>query len=101
MDAWVWIVIAVLVVAAIAVAVWITVERRRTAQLRDRFGTEYDRAVMESGDRRAGESELNDRVRRHEGFELRPLTPAATSHYAEEWRTVQATFVDAPSSALG
>jgi hypothetical protein len=101
MDAWVWIVIAVLVVAAIAVVAWVMAERRRTAQLRDRFGTEYDRAVMESGDRRAGESELSDRVRRREAFDLRPLSPAAANQYAEEWRTVQATFVDAPSSALG
>jgi hypothetical protein len=101
MDAWMWIVIAVAVVAAIVVAVWIVAERRRTAQLRDRFGTEYDRAVMESGDRRAGESELSDRVRRHEDFDLRPLSAAAADRYAEEWRAVQATFVDAPGSALG
>jgi hypothetical protein len=100
MDAWMWIVIVVLIVAAVAVVVWIMAERRRTAQLRDRFGSEYDRAVMESGDRRAGESELSDRVRRHEALELRPLSGAAANHYAEGWRTVQATFVDAPSSAL-
>jgi hypothetical protein len=100
MDAWMWVLIAVLVVAAIAAVAWVMTERRRTEQLRDRFGSEYDRTVAETGDRRAGEAELRDRVERRESFDLRPLSAAAANRYAEDWRTIQAKFVDAPGSAL-
>jgi len=49
------IILAVLVVAAVAYWVY---QRNRTRQLRARFGPEYDRAVVQAGDRRQGEAEL-------------------------------------------
>ena len=60
MDAWIWIVIA-LALVVIAVAAWLASRRRRTTQLRDTFGPEYDRTVQRTDDRREAEAELADR----------------------------------------
>jgi hypothetical protein len=100
MDAWIWIVIAVVVIVAIAVAVWGFTRKRRTEQLQTRFGPEYERTVEAEGDRRTAESELADRVKRREAFDVRPLAPAAAQRYRDEWRDVQGRFVDAPNAAL-
>ena len=51
MDAIVWIVLAVAVVLVAGVVV-IAARRRRSAQLQERFGPEYDRAVEQRDDRR-------------------------------------------------
>jgi hypothetical protein len=100
MPAWVWIVIAIVLIAAIAVAVWTVMRRRRTESLRQQFGPEYDRTV-EGTDRREAESELEQRRRRREELDIRPLAPGARTRYADEWRSVQARFVDEPAAAVG
>ena len=98
MTVWGWIVIAVVVVAAIVIVVW-AVSRRRTETLRGRFGPEYERTVGQEG-RRAGESELADRMKRYDDLDVHPLAPASAQRYLDEWREVQARFVDAPGEAL-
>jgi hypothetical protein len=101
MDAWVWVAIAVAAVVVIALVVWSVARRRRSDSLRGRFGPEYDRAVAERGSRRGGESELASRLERRDELDIRPLAPAAAQRYTDEWRNVQARFVDSPESALG
>ena len=61
---------AVVIVAAIAF--WIS-SRRRRRHLRDHFGPEYNRTIMETGSRRAAESELARREERVRNLEIRPL----------------------------
>lgn len=100
MPAWVWIVIALAVVVA-AVAGWVAWKRTRTNHLRETFGPEYDRTVAESSSQREGEAALDDRRKRREELEIRPLTPEACRHYDEEWRAVQARFVDDPIGSVG
>lgn len=101
MEAWVWVLIAIAVVLIIALVAWSAARKRRSDSLRNRFGPEYERAVTEEGGRRAGESELSQRVERHEDLDIRPLAPAAAGRYMDEWRNVQAHFVDSPEGALG
>ena len=101
MEAWAWVLIAVAVVLVIALVAWSAARKRRTDSLRGRFGPEYDRAVTEEGGRRAGESELSDRVKRRDDLDIRPLAPAAAERYTSDWRNVQARFVDSPEGALG
>jgi hypothetical protein len=74
--------------------------RRRTESLRTHFGPEYDRTVDEAGGSRDAESELERRRQRRAQLDIRPLPPGARSRYAEEWRSVQARFVDDPSGAV-
>jgi hypothetical protein len=100
MDLWMWIVIAVVALAVVAVTAWAAARARRTESLRDRFGPEYDRALMDEGGRHAGESELRARVERHDELDLRPLSPLAAERYTNEWRSVQSRFVDTPDGAL-
>ena len=57
MATWFWIVI-VIVVVVIALVVAMAARRRRTAMLRQRFGSEYDRAVETHDGQRAAEAEL-------------------------------------------
>jgi hypothetical protein len=90
------IIVIVLIVLALA---WILMRQRRTARLRKQFGPEYERAVNESGSRQAAEAELEDRRARREKLEIVALEPAARDRYLEQWRLVQAQFVDSPTEA--
>jgi hypothetical protein len=100
MPAWAWVVVAVVVIVVIALAVWAAMRKRRTESLRQQFGSEYDRTVEETGGARDAESELEERRRRREELDIRPLAPGARQRYADEWRAVQARFVDDPSGAV-
>ena len=90
------IIVIVLIVLALA---WFLTRRQRTARLRKQFGPEYERAVSESGSRQAAEAELEDRRTRREKLEIVALEPAARDRYLEQWRLVQAQFVDSPTEA--
>ena len=61
MPAWEWILIAVIIVIA-ALAIFIATRmassRKRTGQLKERFGPEYERTVRATGEQRAAEAEL-------------------------------------------
>ena len=101
MPAWAWILITVVaVVAAVASIVWLLSKQRKREALQGRFGPEYDRTVRERDSRRAAESELQDRERRREELDIRPLAPLARARYADEWGGVQAKFVDDPNTAV-
>lgn len=94
------IVVALVVVIAIAVIALRGAKRRRTTQLRRRFGPEYDRVVQEHGDVTRAEADLAERERRGRTIVVRPLTPAEHERFAEAWRTVQSEFVDDPGQAV-
>lgn len=101
MDTWVWvliIVVAVLVVAGLVVSAM--ARRRRTAQLRDQFGPEYDRTVEERDNRRAAEGELRNRQKHRSALEIRPLSEPARMRYLEQWRQLQEQFVDQPAGVV-
>jgi hypothetical protein len=100
MTTTVWIVIAIAVLIAIGLVTYLAVGRGRTQRLRSRFGPEYDRTVEATGDQRGAERELNARQERRRTFDIRELEPAVQSRYAEQWRAVQARFVDEPARAL-
>jgi signal transduction histidine kinase len=68
---------AVVVILIIAGAVWLYVRQRRstTADLRQKFGPEYDRAVLAHGSERKAESNLTEREKRVEKLKIRDLDP--------------------------
>jgi hypothetical protein len=96
------IVVAVIVAAVllIGVAIWYS-QKRRSEQLRSRFGPEYDRTVEEVGDPRKAEAHLAEREKRVQALSIRPLEHKERERYAALWRRVQAEFVDDPSGAIG
>jgi hypothetical protein len=95
-------VIAVLAVLAVAVVVMLSTRssRKRQADLKHRFGPEYDRAVQEHGSEAKAEKELRSRERRVNRQHLRPLAEGDRVQFSSDWRTVQARFVDDPSGAV-
>jgi hypothetical protein len=99
METWGWIVIAIVAAAVIVALAGLRAWRaRRRAQLRERFGPEYDRAVAGSG-RKTAERRLAEVDQEHDSLEIRPLSEAARERYVEEWRAVEARFVDEPQDA--
>lgn len=90
----------VVVLAIIAAIVWFVYRRHQTERLRREFGPEYDRAVREYGDQGRAEAALADREKRVAALDLHDLTPSERDHFREEWRAVQAKFVDDPTGAV-
>ena len=94
--------IVVLVVAVIAIAaIAFGISRKhRSQKLREHFGPEYDRVVKREGDVRKGEGVLEFREKRHQKFEIRPLSSTDRSSFLYRWNDVQSRFVDDPKSAV-
>src|SRR5438067_1113877 len=65
--------IGVAVILLLALVGWFVVDRRRSRHLQDHFGSEYDRAVTDIGDRRRAEAELAGREPRVR--QLQAVTP--------------------------
>jgi hypothetical protein len=94
------IVVIVAVVVLAAAALLYTYQRRRSGELRQRFGPEYEHTIEESGDRRSAERELRERERRVSKLDITPLSRASAEQYRAEWARVQQSFVDQPAAAV-
>jgi hypothetical protein len=92
-------VVVVLAVVAV-VALYARKRRKNTAGLRDRFGPEYDKAVLVHGSERKAEARLADRETRVEGLSIRELSPTERERYIVDWQAVQSRFVDHPKGAV-
>ena len=87
-------------IAVVVVAAFFIFQKRRSEQLRSRFGPEYDRTVHETGNVRKAEATLQARARRVERLHIRPLIPEDAKRFSDEWRRIQADFVDDPANAV-
>jgi hypothetical protein len=95
--------LAVAVILAVAVLTWLYVQRRRrttTAELRQRFGPEYELAVRAHGSERRAEAQLSAREKRVEKLKIRDLDPAKREHFSGQWQALQSRFVDDPKGAV-
>jgi FtsZ-interacting cell division protein ZipA len=93
-------IVAVIVVAAIAVVGLKIAKQKQSRRLRERYGSEYERAVAEHGDERAAESALRDREKQHRKLDLKDLNQQQRDDYDRRWKDLQAEFVDDPSRAV-
>jgi hypothetical protein len=84
---------------AVGAGLWFYLQRR-SRKLRSMFGSEYDRAVREIGDRRKAEGILIKRKKHVEQLDIRPLAAAAAERFSQEWQSCQAKFVDDPRGAV-
>lgn len=94
-----YVVIGAVVVLAILIGI-LLVSRRRSSQLHSRFGSEYDRTLQNTGNKRDAEKELAGRVDRRKELNIVPLNEAARRQYLGEWQQLQANFVDAPVQSV-
>jgi hypothetical protein len=92
--------LAAAVIVIVAVAVWLYMRKRRgtTAALRQKFGPEYDRAVLAHGSK--AEAKLADREKRIEKLNIRDLDAMERERYSTQWQAVQSRFVDSPKGAV-
>jgi hypothetical protein len=92
---------AVLVVlVAVAVGAYIQRRKERTLAFRNRFGSEYDRAVLKHGSAHEAEAKLADREARVEALTIRELGATERERFVTGWHTVQSRFVDHPKMAV-
>jgi hypothetical protein len=96
------IVLAAAVVLIIAVLAWLYVRKRRStsADLRQKFGPEYEQAVLKHGSERKAEAKLADREKRVEKLNIRDLDPMEHERFLKRWESVQSRFVDSPKGAV-
>ena len=89
-------------IVIVAVLAWLYVRKRRstTEDLRQKFGPEYDRAVLKHGSERKAQSKLEDREKRVEKLNIRDLDPMEHERFSKRWETVQSRFVDSPKGAV-
>jgi hypothetical protein len=94
--------LAVLVAVIVVVVGLLYMRKRRsaTAELRQKFGPEYDRAVREHGSERKAEAKLEDREKRVEKLNIRDLDPMERERFSKQWASIQSRFVDSPRGAV-
>jgi len=91
---------ATAVIVAIGVAIWLTTRKRRTKELRSKFGPEYNRMARAEGDAARAEEELLKREKRMKKLDIKPLTTEQRNQFADDWEKAQAEFVDDPTAAV-
>ena len=94
--------IAVVLILVVSGAVlWpMMARRRRTDQLHDQFGSEYDHTVQTLGDEKKAQTELEERQKHVKALDIRPLSDNEHKRYAADWAAVQSEFVDEPGQAI-
>ncbi len=97
-----YIIITVVLVLVIIGAVLglVFARRRRSEQLHDKFGPEYDHTVQTMGDEKKAQTELNERQKHVEALDIRPLSVSERERYLADWTAVQSKFVDDPGQAI-
>jgi hypothetical protein len=93
-------VVVIVLIIVVGVALFVRNRRKTTAGFRNRFGPEYDRAVLTHGSERKAEAKLADRETRVENLKIRALTGAERGRFFADWQSVQSRFVDHPKSAV-
>ena len=97
------IIIAIVVIAALVIiaGLWyLNSQKSHSEKLRRDFGPEYDRTLEDSGNRKEAERELAERQKRVEALKLRELSSDEQERYAEQWRGIEARFIDDPAATL-
>jgi len=95
------IVVVILVLLLVVALVVLGARRnRRRAQLRERFGPEYDVAVRRGKDRRAVEQRLTELAERRDSLQIRDVDLEEHERFGQRWDEVQHGFVDDPGQAV-
>src|ERR1019366_3024740 len=92
--------VAVILIIAVLVLLYMRTRRSTTANLRKKFGPEYDRAVRVHGTERKAEAKLEEREKRVGKLNLRDLDPMERERFTKQWESVQGRFVDSPKGAV-
>ena len=94
------VILIVVILALLAVGAALYLRRRRSEQLREQFGPEYEREVADAPNRAAAEKDLQARKKHHNTLDIHPLERDERVGYQESWDQVQREFVDSPGDAV-
>lgn len=96
------VVVVIVLVLLVAIVLGLVLSRRkRSTQLKEHFGPEYERSVAAAdGDHKAAEAALAERRQRREQFDVHDLRPEERSRFRESWNEIQRGFVDDPKQSL-
>ena len=97
---WIWIAMGALALIIIAGLIARGSRRSRTAELRDKFGAEYDHVVQETGKRKRAEQELQARVDEVKKYDIRPFTIAERNRFRSDWVLIERRFLERPTTAV-
>ncbi|MGA9642962.1 MAG: hypothetical protein WBQ72_16315 [Terriglobales bacterium] len=92
-------VVVILIIVAVAV-IYVRKRKSTTADLRKKFGPEYDRAVRVHGSERKAEAKLEDREKRVDKLDIRDLDPMERERFSKRWESIQSRFIDSPKGAV-
>jgi len=74
--------------------------RKRSTQLQEKFGPEYDHTVQAMGNEKKAQAELDERQKYVEALNIRALSPNERERYLADWTATQSKFVDEPGQAV-
>jgi len=95
------ILVILVLVIVVAILVVVSARRRRSKRLlHDQLGPEYDRTVQAMGGEKKARTELEERRKRVEALDIRPLSASEREGYLADWTSVQSKFVDEPGQAI-
>lgn len=94
------IVVAIVVIFGAILGIGAYSRRKHSRNLKENFGTEYDRTVKSAGSEKNAENELDERKKHVKDMNILPLTSSDRSRYLAEWAVVQSKFVDEPGKAI-
>ena len=92
--------VAMILIVAVLALLYVRKRRSTSAELRRKFGPEYDRAVRVHGTERKAEAKLEDREKRVEKLTLRDLDSMERERFTKQWESVQSRFIDSPKGAV-
>ena len=92
--------VVILIIILIGIALYVQRRRKRTSELRQRFGAEYERTVREHGSVNKAQTKLEDREARVGRLNIRALGATERERFVADWQSVQSHFVDRPKNAV-
>ena len=97
---WIWIGLAVVALLIVVALVSRGSKRARSEHLREKFGSEYDHVVHETGSRKRAEQELLARAEEVEKYPIRALNATERDRYRGEWVRIEQRFLERPTTAV-
>jgi hypothetical protein len=92
--------VAVVVMLVLGIVLAVRWKRHKTACLRERFGPEYDQAVLTHGSAGRAEAKLVSREARVGKLKLRDLSIGQRERFVAGWTQAQSHFVDHPKASV-
>ena len=97
---WIWIALGAVAVLVVIGLIARGMRRSRTESLRERFGSEYNHAVANTGSRTRAEQELIARTEEAKSYDIRALNASEVERFRSEWNRIEIRFLERPTTAV-